>query len=448
MGDRPEDSQLFGTDGIRGRVGEPPITPESCLKLGWVIGREVKQRNGQYVLIGKDTRISGYLLESLFEAGLIAAGVNVGLLGPFPTPGVAFLTRNSNADLGVVISASHNAYQDNGFKFFDQNGRKLSDSQESHIAHSMSLPITTVDAEKLGRAKRPANTREQYIDFCKSTVSSDLDLTNLRIVLDCANGACYSIAPTIFREFGAEVYSIGTRPNGFNINERCGSTALQALQEEVQNRKADIGFALDGDGDRVVAIAPDGAILDGDRILYGLAKVHQLNGSLQGGVVGTEMSNLGLERSLKALGIPFSRAAVGDRHVSMRLAELGWSLGGETSGHILCHRSTTTGDGIISALQIVQASWEQKCPFTELVADMEQFPQVLLNVPASQPEIVVANPQIMKRINEVDQAHDDCYRVLVRPSGTEPVVRVMVEGPDAGLVAREAQALATYIQSV
>lgn len=448
MGDRPEDSQLFGTDGIRGRVGKPPITPEACLKLGWVIGREVKQRNGQYVLIGKDTRISGYLLESLFEAGLIAAGVNVGLLGPFPTPGVAFLTRNSNADLGVVISASHNPYQDNGFKFFDQNGRKLSDSQESHIAHSMSLPITTVDAEKLGRAKRPANTREQYIDFCKSTVSSDLDLTNIRIVLDCANGACYSIAPTIFREFGAEVYSIGTRPNGFNINERCGSTALEALREEVQNRKADIGFALDGDGDRVVAIAPDGVILDGDRILYGLAKVHQKNGSLQGGVVGTDMSNLGLERSLKALGIPFSRAAVGDRHVSMRLAELGWSLGGETSGHILCHRSTTTGDGIISALQIVQASWEQKCPFSELVADMEQFPQVLLNVPANQPEVVVANPQIVKRINEVDRAHDDCYRVLVRPSGTEPVVRVMVEGPDAGLVAREAQALAAYIQSV
>ena len=244
MGDRPVDFQLFGTDGIRGRVGEPPITPDLCLKLGWVIGREVKQRNGQYVLVGKDTRISGYLLESLFEAGLIAAGVNVGLLGPFPTPGVAFLTRNSNADLGVVISASHNPYQDNGFKFFDQNGRKLSDSQEARIADSMNLPITTVDAEELGRAKRPANTREQYIDVCKSTVNPEMDLTSTRIAMDCANGACYSLAPTIFREFGAEVYSIGTRPNGFNINDHCGSTALQALQEEVRNRKADIGFAF------------------------------------------------------------------------------------------------------------------------------------------------------------------------------------------------------------
>ena len=447
MGDRPVDFQLFGTDGIRGRVGEAPITPDLCLKLGWVIGREVKQRNGQYVLVGKDTRISGYLLESLFEAGLIAAGVDVGLLGPFPTPGVAFLTRNSNADLGVVISASHNPYQDNGFKFFDQNGRKLSDSQESSIADSMNLPITTVDAEELGRAKRPANTREQYIDFCKSTVNPDLDLTNVRIVLDCANGACYSLAPTIFREFGAEVYSIGTRPNGFNINQQCGSTALFAIQKEIKKRDADIGFALDGDGDRVIAIAADGQVLNGDRILYGLAKVHQLNGTLQGGVVGTDMSNLGLERSLSELGIPFSRSAVGDRHVSRRLTELGWGLGGETSGHILCHRSTTTGDGIISALQIVQASWRQQCPFSELVADMEQFPQVLLNVPSCQPELVVAKSAVMDRVEEVNRAHDACYRVLVRPSGTEPVVRVMVEGPDATLVEQEAQALANFIQN-
>lgn len=448
MGDRPVDFQLFGTDGIRGRVGEPPITPDLCLKLGWVIGREVKQRNGQYVLVGKDTRISGYLLESLFEAGLIAAGVDVGLLGPFPTPAVAILTRNSNADLGVVISASHNSYEDNGFKFFDQNGRKLSDASESQIAESMNLPITTVAAEELGRAKRPANTREQYIDFCKSTVSSDLDLTNTKIVLDCANGACYSLAPTIFREFGAEVFSIGTRPNGFNINDECGSTALRAIQEEVRKRGADIGFAFDGDGDRVIAIASDGKVLDGDHILFGLAKVKQHKGTLRGGVVGTDMSNLGLERSLRALEIPFSRAAVGDRHVSMRLTELDWNLGGETSGHILCHRSTTTGDGIVSALQVVQASWECQCPFAELVAEMEQFPQVLLNVPANNPELVVANPNVAKRVEEVDQAHDERYRVLVRPSGTEPVVRIMVEGPDATLVAREAEALATFIQSV
>ncbi|MYD45039.1 MAG: phosphoglucosamine mutase [Gammaproteobacteria bacterium] len=448
MGDRPVDFQLFGTDGIRGRVGVPPITPDLCLKLGWVIGREVKQRNGQYVLVGKDTRISGYLLESLFEAGLIAAGVDVGLLGPFPTPAVAILTRNSNADLGVVISASHNSYEDNGFKFFDQNGRKLSDAHESKIADSMNLPISTVSAEELGRAKRPANTREQYIDFCKSTVSSDLDLTNTKIVLDCANGACYSLAPTVFREFGAEVFSIGTRPNGFNINDRCGSTSLKAMQEEVRKRKADIGFAFDGDGDRVIAIAPDGEVLDGDRILFGLAKVQQQKGTLRGGVVGTDMSNLGLERSLQALGIPFSRAAVGDRHVSMKLAELGWSLGGETSGHVLCHRSTTTGDGIVSALQVVQASWECQQPFAELVAEMEQFPQVLLNVPANNPELVVAHPKVAKRVKEVDRGHDDTYRVLVRPSGTEPVVRIMVEGPDATLVTREAEALATFIQSV
>ena len=447
MGDRPINLQLFGTDGIRGRVGEPPITPELCLKLGWVIGREVKQRNGKNVLVGKDTRISGYLLESLFEAGLIAAGVDVGLLGPFPTPAVAFLTRNSNADLGVVISASHNPYQDNGFKFFDQNGRKLSDSQEMRIADSMNLPITTECAEELGRAKRPANIREQYIDFCKSTVSTDMDLSDIRIVLDCANGACYSLAPTIFREFGADVYTIGTRPNGFNINDQCGSTALPALQEEVRCRKAHIGFAFDGDGDRVIAVASDGKIFDGDHILYGLAKVRQQKGTLQGGVVGTDMSNLGLERSLRALGIPFARSAVGDRHVSMKLAELGWGLGGETSGHILCHRSTTTGDGIISALQIVHLSWEQECPFSEIVADMDQFPQVLLNIPVSQPELVASNPRIVDRVEEVNRAYDDRYRVMVRPSGTEPVVRVMVEGPDAALVAREAQSLAAYIQN-
>lgn len=447
MGDRPVNLQLFGTDGVRGRVGEPPITPELCLKLGWVIGREVKQRNGQYVLVGKDTRISGYLLESLFEAGLIAAGLDVGLLGPFPTPAVAFLTRNSNADLGVVISASHNPYQDNGFKFFDQNGRKLSDVQEKRISDSMNLPITTVSAEELGRAKRPANIREQYIDFCKSTVSSEMDLSDNKIVLDCANGACYSLAPTIFREFGAEVYTTGTRPNGLNINDGCGSTALQALQAEVRHRKAHIGFAFDGDGDRVIAVASDGEILNGDHILYGLAKVRHQKDMLQGGVVGTDMSNLGLERSLSALDIPFARSAVGDRHVSAKLAELGWSLGGETSGHILCHRSTTTGDGIISALQVAHSSWEQKRPFSEIVADMEQYPQVILNVPKPQPQLVVSQPKLVERLEEVNRAHEGRYRIMVRPSGTEPVVRVMVEGPDAALVASEARALAAYIES-
>ena len=447
MGDRPINLQLFGTDGIRGRVGEALITPEFCLKLGWVVGREVKQRNGQYVLLGKDTRISGYLLESLFEAGLIAAGINVGLLGPFPTPAIAFLTRNSSADLGVVISASHNSYQDNGFKFFDQNGRKLSDSLERRIADSMSLPISTVRAEELGRASRPANIREQYIDFCKSTVSPNMDLSDVRMVLDCANGACYSLAPTIFREFGADVYTIGTRPNGFNINDQCGSTAISALQDEVCKRKAHIGFAFDGDGDRVIVVAANGDILDGDHILYGLAKVRQQNGTLQGGVVGTDMSNLGLELSLRTLGIPFSRSEVGDRYVSLKLAEMGWSLGGETSGHILCHKGTTTGDGIVSALQVLHDSWEQQRLFSEIVSDMDQFPQELLNVPVSHPNEVAMNPNILERVAEVNRALDDRYRVMVRPSGTEPVIRVMVEGPDASLVAREAQSLATFIQN-
>lgn len=446
MGPRPINLQLFGTDGIRGRVGQPPITPELCLKLGWVIGREVKQRNGQYVLVGKDTRISGYLLESLFEAGVIAAGIDVGLLGPFPTPAVAFLTRNSNADLGVVISASHNHYQDNGFKFFNQNGRKLSALQEQRITRAMELPISTVRPKELGRAKRPANIREQYIDFCKSTVRPDMDLSKFRVVVDCANGACYSLAPTIFREFGAEVYTIGTRPNGLNINEQCGSTTLCALQQEVRRRQAHLGFAFDGDGDRVIGVASDGKILDGDHILYGLAKARQQNNTLHGGVVGTDMSNLGFEQSLNALKIPFSRSAVGDRNVSTKLAELGWDLGGETSGHIICHRSTTTGDGIISALQVLNVSWEQQCSFAEIVADMEQFPQVIVNVPKNQPELVVSNAKVGQRVDEFNRVHHDSYRVLVRPSGTEPVVRIMVEGPDAALVSSEAQALASVIK--
>lgn len=419
---------LFGTDGIRGRVGQYPVTPQTCLQIAWLVGRIIKERGGRRVLIGKDTRISGYLLESVLEAGFISAGVDVGLLGVMPTPGVAYLTRSGGADLGVAISASHNPYQDNGIKFFDHEGLKLSDSTEAQIERMMGGLLETVDASELGKASRPSTSRDEYVEFCTGSVRGKLDINDLHIILDCAHGATYSIAPDVFQELGARVETIGTEPDGKNINHKCGSTNTRRLQQEVTARGAALGIAFDGDGDRVVLVDEAGKLLDGDHILYCLAKAKQLAKTDFGGVVGTVMTNLGLEVALDELGVSFCRVDVGDRNVHNKMTELGWLLGGENSGHIVCYEGTTTGDGIVSALQVLLACQENGWQLRDIVQDLRLFPQKLVNVSVVDSMKADACRAVNGALSLLTQEELDGHRIVVRPSGTESVVRVLVEG--------------------
>lgn len=398
------------------------------------MGSVVRENGGKSVLIGKDTRTSGYMLESVLEAGFIASGINVGLLGVMPTPAIAFLTRSMKADLGVAISASHNPFQDNGLKFFDNSGLKLSDETEAQIEGMMNSRLETEPADSLGKATRPNHAIRQYVDFCKESLNGDLDFNGLRVVLDCAHGATYAIAPLIFGELGAEVMSIGTSPNGRNINRMCGTTSPSSLTREVVDRHADLGIAFDGDGDRVAMVDATGQLLDGDHILYCLAKARKYANREFGGVVGTVMTNLGLETALKDLGIPFVRTDVGDRHVHSKMTELGWSLGGETSGHIMCHESTTTGDGIISALQVLASCQSNGWALSDIVQDLTLQPQALVNVGVGNSSKTAACEAIDGALAGINPTIRESLRIVVRPSGTEPVVRVLVEGEDPALV--------------
>ncbi|GGO88638.1 phosphoglucosamine mutase [Marinobacterium nitratireducens] len=422
--------RYFGTDGIRGRVGQHPITPDFVLKLGWAAGK-VFARSGQHrILIGKDTRISGYMFESALEAGLSAAGVDVLLTGPMPTPAVAYLTKTFRADAGIVISASHNPFYDNGIKFFSARGTKLPDEIEHAIEAQMDIAMSTVESHELGKAKRIDDAAGRYIEFCKGTVSGALSLKGLKIVLDCANGATYHVAPQVFEELGARVVRIGTSPDGININERCGATDPTQLQRRVLDEKADLGIALDGDGDRIIMVDHKGEVVDGDEILFIIARQMQQQGSLNGGVVGTLMSNFGLERALREAEIPFVRARVGDRYVLEELDSRDWLLGAENSGHVVCRHLTTTGDGIVAGLQVLKAIADSGCSLHELKGGMTKLPQEMINVRVAKRVDIDGVEAIERAVALVERQLGDSGRVLLRPSGTEPVVRVMIEGED------------------
>ena len=441
--------KYFGTDGIRGRVGQGPINPEFVLKLGWAAGQVLGKGPGSKVLIGKDTRISGYMFEAALEAGLAAAGVDIRMLGPMPTPAVAYLTRTLHASAGIVISASHNPHEDNGIKFFSAEGNKLPDAIELEIEAQIDRPMTTVSSRELGKAKRIEDARGRYIEFCKSTIPSRLDFRGMKLVVDCAHGATYDIAPSVLEEIGAEVIRIGAEPNGLNINDGFGATQPRALASSVRVNNADVGIALDGDGDRVILVDDKGEIVDGDEILYVIAQSRLRNGGIEGKVVGTLMSNLGLEVALRELGVGFERVKVGDRYILERLTEMGWTLGGEGSGHIICRDRTTTGDGIVSALQVLAEINTTGKPLSELRAGMRKFPQELINVPlgTSRPGDVMSHKAVAEAVQAVEQAMGDEGRVLLRPSGTEPLIRVMVEGREAGLVVAKANAIADVVRA-
>lgn len=437
--------RFFGTDGIRGRVGEHPITPEFVLKLGWAAGKVFSRAGRGRLLIGKDTRVSGYMFESALEAGLAAAGADVALLGPMPTPAIAYLTRTFKANAGIVISASHNPYYDNGIKFFSQNGAKIDDEVELAIERELDRPMTMVESDKIGKVSRINDAAGRYIEFCKSCFPGQYDLKGLKVVLDCANGATYHIAPDVFRELGADVVEIGTRPDGFNINAETGSTSTNLLQQTVLSSKADFGVALDGDGDRVIMVDGKGEVVDGDELLLIIALARKTANRLEGGVVGTQMSNLGLEKALDRASIPFVRAAVGDRYVLSELSQRGWNLGGESSGHILCLDLTSTGDGIISALQVVAGIIESGVSLNELKGGMEKYPQIMINVRCGRSVVLSDFPGIDKAVAAIEKRLDGRGRVLLRPSGTEPVVRVMVEGDNPVLVQQLATDLAEVV---
>ena len=438
--------RYFGTDGIRGRVGEYPITPEFVLKLGWAVGRVLQTQGFNKIVIGKDTRISGYMFESALEAGLSAAGVNIALLGPMPTPGIAYLTRTLHACAGIVVSASHNPYYDNGIKFFSRDGQKLPDEIEERIEALMDHPLEIVEPDVLGKAERIVDASGRYIEFCKSTVPPNTSLTDLKIVVDCAHGATYHVAPSVLVELGATVIPIGVTPDGLNINLECGSTKPALLCEAVKKQGADLGIALDGDGDRVIMVDHQGQVLDGDDLLFIIARDRLRTGSRFNAIVGTLMSNLGLEMALRALGLDLHRVKVGDRYVLERLRAENLILGGENSGHIICLDRTTTGDGIISALQVLAAMLHSGKNLHDLKAGMTRYPQVLINVAVSG-TVDLDRPAIREAVRAVENQLGDQGRVLLRPSGTEPVVRVMVEGPDADQVERHARDLADILQA-
>ena len=438
--------KYFGTDGIRGKVGEYPITPDFALKLGWAAGRVLAKDGVKKVIIGKDTRISGYMLESALEAGFASAGVAAAFTGPMPTPAIAYLTRTFRADAGVVISASHNPFYDNGIKFFSNEGRKLDDAIELEIEAQLEKEIDCVESKQLGRASRITDAAGRYIEFCKSTFDHDLSLSGLKIVVDCANGATYHIAPKVLRELGAKVIKIGCDPDGVNINENCGATDVKALTEQVINEKADLGFALDGDGDRIIMVDHKGNKIDGDLIIYIIAREALRQGQLKGGVVGTLMSNMGLEIALKNLGIPFVRAKVGDRYVLEMLVEKNWRLGAENSGHVLLLDKTTTGDGIVAGLQVLAAMVRNDMSLADLCSGMTMLPQILINVRFSGKNDPLMNPEVKSAIAQAEQQLGNNGRVLIRKSGTEPLIRVMVEGSNQSQVQQLAEKIADAVK--
>lgn len=439
--------KYFGTDGIRGTVGEAPITPDFVLKLGWAAGRVLAARGGSKILIGKDTRISGYMFESALEAGISAAGVDVRLLGPIPTPGIAYLTRTLHAQAGIVISASHNPYTDNGIKFFGADGRKLNDQIEQDIEHMLDEPISVVGSDRIGKVRRIDDARGRYIEFVKSTAPG-LSLAGLTIVVDTANGAAYHIAPDVLEELGANVLPMANTPDGFNINRGCGSTSPEALQRKVLESGADLGLALDGDADRLIMVDDQGEVVDGDQLLYVIARDRQRNGALHGGVVGTLMSNYGLELALEQQGIPFARAKVGDRYVMEQLDSRGWLLGGESSGHLVCLDRTSTGDGMVAALQVLAALSREGRGLRDAVAEAPLVPQTLINVRGDNRDGFMERPELRQAVSDVEAELAGKGRVLLRPSGTEPLVRVMVEGFDGAQVERLCQRLAEQVQAI
>ncbi|MEQ3636600.1 phosphoglucosamine mutase [Alcanivorax sp.] len=437
--------KYFGTDGVRGTVGEFPITPDFVLKLGWAAGKVLAARGGSKILIGKDTRISGYMFESALEAGISAAGVDVRLLGPLPTPGIAYLTRTLSAQAGIVISASHNPYTDNGIKFFGADGRKLNDEIELEIERLLDEQMTVVSTDQIGKVRRIDDARGRYIEFCKSTAPG-LNLNGMKIVVDTANGAAYHIAPDVFEELGATVVPLANRPDGFNINRDCGSTHPEALQRKVLEEKADLGVALDGDADRLLMVDHAGNLVDGDQLLFVVARDRKESGVKMDGVVGTLMSNFGLELALQAEGIEFVRANVGDRYVMEQLDKRGWSIGGESSGHLVCLDCTTTGDGTVSALQVLAALSRRKQGLAESVADVAMLPQKMINVRGPNREGFMENGDVQAAMAEVEEKLAGNGRILLRPSGTEPLVRVMIEGKDADRVESLCRELAEVVE--
>jgi phosphoglucosamine mutase len=439
--------KYFGTDGIRGKVGEYPITADFMLKLGWAAGRVFAKEGNGFVLVGKDTRISGYMFESALEAGLSAAGVDTRMLGPMPTPGIAYLTRTLRAKAGIVISASHNPYYDNGIKFFSVQGSKLPDEIEHQIEALIDAPMTNVESSKLGKVKRVTDAAGRYIEFCKATVPTQLDFKGMRIVIDCANGATYHIAPHVFSEVGAEVVVISADPDGININDDCGATKPTQLASKVIECRADLGIAFDGDGDRVIMVDHKGEIVDGDELIYIIAKSRLEEGKLQGPVVGTLMSNLGMEHALQVLGVPLLRANVGDRYVMELLSEKKGLLGGEGSGHIICLDKTTTGDGIVASLQVLAEMQRTGKTLHKLKSGMTKYPQVLINVKTEKRVNLKEVDGIQVLVEGVEQALGNQGRVLLRASGTEPLVRVMVEGSDDYQVNQLAQQLANDVKA-
>ena len=439
--------RYFGTDGIRGRVGEYPITPDFMLKLGWAAGKVFARDSGRRskILIGKDTRISGYMFEAALEAGLASAGVDIQMLGPMPTPAVAYLTRTFRAQAGIVISASHNAFQDNGIKFFAGDGTKLPDETELAIEEYLERNITTVSSADIGKVSRITDAAGRYIEYCKRTIPGGISLSGLKVVVDCANGSTYHIATNVFSELGATVKAIAVSPDGLNINQECGSTSPQNLVKEVLAEQADIGIAFDGDGDRVIMVDHTGAIVDGDELLYLIASDRCRRSVDFGGVVGTLMSNLGLQLGLEALGVPFVRTDVGDRYVMEMLKRNSWQLGGESSGHIVCLDVATTGDGIVSALQVLAAMGQTNSTLLELRSKMTKMPQHMVNVRVQDKTKVMNSPVVADAIRQVESAMAGRGRVLLRPSGTEPVIRVMVEGDDEQIVINHAKDLAAIV---
>ncbi|AZZ94205.1 phosphoglucosamine mutase [Hahella sp. KA22] len=439
--------EYFGTDGIRGRVGEGPITPEFMLKLGWAAGRVFRQEGRRNrVLIGKDTRISGYIFESALESGLAAAGVDVAMLGPMPTPAIAYLTRTFRACAGIVISASHNPFNDNGVKFFSAEGTKLPDSTEEQIEHFIRQPMEIVPSSQLGKAARFEDAKGRYIEFCKSTVPFHMSFAGMRVVLDCAQGATYQVAPSVFKELGAKVETIGVTPDGLNINHEIGSTHPEQLAAKVVETGADLGIAFDGDGDRVVMVDHKGEIVDGDEILYIIARDKMRKGRLKGGVVGTLMTNFGAELAFGELGIPFERANVGDRYVMEALLRNDWCLGGEGSGHIVCLDRTTTGDGVISSLQVLAALSDMGITLHEAKKGMSKLPQHMVNVRVSQKVDIKGHETIQSAIASAEKQFAGKGRVLLRSSGTEPVIRVMAEGEDEAKVRSIVAELAKIVE--
>lgn len=439
----------FGTDGIRGRVGQNKITPEFCLRLSWAIGKVFGQQGRRpHIVIGKDTRISGYMLESVLQSGFISAGADVSLLGPIPTPAIAYLTRTVSADVGVVISASHNPFYDNGIKLFDGAGNKLGDALEQQIEEMIEAPMVCEDSEHLGKAKRIADASGRYVEFCKNSAPKGFSLRGVKIVLDCAHGATYQVAPQVFAELGADVVVIAADPDGFNINKNSGSTHPEQLQQRVIEEAADIGIAFDGDGDRLVVVEATGKLLDGDHLLYVITQNRLAREVMNGGVVGTVMSNLGLEQGLKDLAVPFLRAQVGDRHIMEALHQRQWTLGGEPSGHILTLDLCSTGDAIVAGLQVLLAMQDADVSLHDLASQLSKAPQVLVNVVMDSPAEVSRHPQMLKLTAKYEQGLGDRGRILVRPSGTEPLLRIMVEGVDGSEVARIADDLAAHAKGI